>query len=172
MNDKDIQEIKPDSSFKFEIVGTSEGKTALWCVQCGMCSSNCPYSDTWEIKPHQVISMIQLGMRDKVLNSKSIWICATCYMCAERCPQGVEIANVMFALKNIATKEKGIPEGYRLFSQQVYNTGHGAEITTLRERERARMGLPKVPEVNIKSIRRLLKKTKLAKFIDKKEDKQ
>lgn len=170
MNRRVMQQSELDPNFKYEIARTLEGKTVLWCVQCGMCSSNCPYSDLWEIKPHQVVAMVQLGIRDQALSSESIWTCATCYMCAERCPQKVEIANVMFALKNIAAREKGIPEGYRLFGQQVLRTGHGAEITALRERERAKMGLPKIPKVNVKSVRRLLEKTGLTKVLGSSEE--
>jgi len=33
-----------------------------------------------------------------------VWVCATCYTCQERCPQGVRIADVMRALKNIAVR--------------------------------------------------------------------
>lgn len=161
-----------DSSFKFEIVNTEEGKTVLWCVQCGMCSSNCPYSDLWETKPHQVIALVNLGMRDKALNSESIWTCATCFMCAERCPQKVEIANVMFALKNIAVIEKGIPKGHKLFGQQVYKTGRGVDITTLRKRERYRMGLPEIPKVDVESVKKLLKETKVIELIDEEEDEE
>jgi heterodisulfide reductase subunit C len=150
-----------DANFKFEIAKTPEGRTLLWCVQCGMCSSNCPYSEVWEVKPHQVIAMVLLGMREEALSCESIWTCATCFMCAERCPQGVEITNVMYALKNIAAREKGVPEGYRAFGLEVYRTGRGVRITSLRERERSRMGLPGVPEVDVESVRRLLKKTKL-----------
>jgi len=169
MHGRVVQASDLDVNFKFEIAKTPEGKTVLWCVQCGMCSSNCPYSDIWEVKPHQVIAMVLLGMRDQAVSCESIWTCATCFMCAERCPQGVEIANVMFALKNIAARERGMPEGYKLFSQQVYETGRAAEITVLRERERSKMGLPTVSRVKIESIRKLLERTNLSELINMKE---
>jgi len=167
-----VQESERDPNFKFEIAKTPQGRTILWCVQCGMCSSNCPYSDIWKTKAHQVMAMVHLGLRDQALSSEAIWTCATCFMCTERCPQGVEITNVMFALKNIATRERGAPEGYKLFGQQVYKTGRGAEITTLRERERAKMGLPEIPEVNITSIRKILEKTKISELVDGSEEKE
>ncbi len=166
MQEGDVKASELDANFKFEISETAQGKSVLWCVQCGMCSSNCPYSELWEVKPHQVIGMVLLGMRDRAISCDSIWTCASCFMCAERCPQGVEVANVMFALKNIAAKEKGIPEGYKQFGQQVYRTGRGAEITRFRERERSKMGLPKVSEVRAQSVKKLLKNTELGELID------
>ena len=90
MSEKVVKASELDPNFKFEVAKTYEGKTVLWCVQCGMCSSNCPYSEVLDEKSHQVIKMILLGMREQALSCRSIWMCATCFMCAERCPQGVE----------------------------------------------------------------------------------
>jgi heterodisulfide reductase subunit C len=159
-----------DPNFKFEIARTHEGRSVLWCVQCGMCSSNCPYADILDPKLHQVIKMIQLGMRDQALDSESIWFCATCFMCAERCPQGVEVGNVMFAIKNIAAKEKGIPDGFKRFLRQVYESGKSTRITGLRNKERENLGLPELPKTDHKEIRELLKKFELDKLADLKNE--
>lgn len=161
-----------DSNFKFEIAKTYEGRTVLWCVQCGMCTSNCPYSEVLDVQPHQVIKMVLLGMRETAISCETIWKCATCFMCAERCPQGVEVANVMFALKNIAAREKAIPEGYKIFGQQVYKTGRATEVTPLRSKERMNLGLPKVPQIDAEAIKKLLKKTRLTGIIEAEEGKK
>jgi heterodisulfide reductase subunit C len=44
-------------------------------------------------------------MRDKVLNSLTIWTCASCYQCAVRCPQQIHITDVMYLLKRMAIRE-------------------------------------------------------------------
>ena len=46
--------------------------------------------------------MIRLGMADRVLRSRDIWLCVSCYSCAARCPQGIDITGVMAALRNMA----------------------------------------------------------------------
>ena len=46
--------------------------------------------------------MIRLGMADRVLRSRDIWFCVSCYSCAARCPQGIDITDVMAALRNMA----------------------------------------------------------------------
>ena len=94
MSKKIVRASELDPDFKFDIAKTHEGETVLWCVQCGMCTANCPYSEVWDVKPHEIIKMILLGLREQALNCKSMWTCATCFMCAERCPQGVEVGNV------------------------------------------------------------------------------
>ena len=164
MTKKTVRDSELDPNFKFGIAKTYEGKTVLWCVQCGMCTSNCPYSDVLDVKPHQLIKMVLLGMREQAISSKSIWICSTCFMCAERCPQGVELGRVLFALKNLAAREKGVPEGFRLFSQQLIQTGRATEITGSRKKERERLGLPKTL-TDSEDIKSLLKKLKLDKLI-------
>ena len=77
----------------------------------------------------------------------------------------------MFALKNIAAKEKGVPEGYRRFGQQVIETGRAMEITASREKERERLGLPKTL-TDSKDVKSLLKKLKLDKLLKDKGGKK
>jgi heterodisulfide reductase subunit C len=59
--------------------------------------------------PSQIIYAARLGMKDLVLNSKTIWLCASCETCTTRCPQDVDIAKVMDAARIIAKKEKFKP---------------------------------------------------------------
>jgi len=54
-----------------------------------------------DILPNQIIRFAQLGMKEKLLNSKSIWMCVTCYTCNSRCPKGVRIAEVIESLRQI-----------------------------------------------------------------------
>jgi heterodisulfide reductase subunit C len=46
--------------------------------------------------PHQIVRMVQLGLKERVLSSSTIWICATCETCATRCPNEVEVAHLTF----------------------------------------------------------------------------
>lgn len=157
---------KLDSGFKYEIAGTPEGKTLFYCYQCGTCSASCPLSDLFDIKPHLVIRMTQLGMRDKVLDCKTIWLCATCFQCVERCPQKCELSSVMFAIKNIASKERGIPPGLKALVENIYNLGRSAEVSEFEEEDRATMGLPKVPRVDVGAIKTILEKSGMVKLLE------
>lgn len=156
-----------DPNFKFEVAGTREGKTLLGCVQCGICSSGCPFSDKWDLKPHEVIKMILLGMRDEVLSSKTIWTCATCYMCAERCPQKVELGNIMMAVANIAAREKGLSEAMAGVGSTLFDEGRITPVTEGRKKERESLGLPPVPSVNAEAVRKIMKRGGVAKLVGK-----
>lgn len=75
------------------------------CYQCGKCSAGCPLAFEMDILPSRTMRYIQLGMREKVLKSHTIWLCASCETCSTRCPKEVDIAGVMDALRIIARQE-------------------------------------------------------------------
>jgi len=58
--------------------------------------------------PDRVLRMVQFGLKEEVLISSDIWICASCYTCGTRCPNNIDIARVMDALRQIAVEE-GVP---------------------------------------------------------------
>jgi heterodisulfide reductase subunit C len=60
-----------------------------------------------DYRPAQLIHAIRLGMDDLVLNSNTIWLCASCETCTTRCPQEVDVAKVMDAVK-ITALRRGI----------------------------------------------------------------
>jgi heterodisulfide reductase subunit C len=99
------------------------------CYQCGKCTAGCPVAYAMDYPPHQIMRGVQLGMRDAVLSSRTIWLCAACETCSTRCPQEVDPAGVMDALRRIAYAE-GIksPEGdvplfHRIFLGSVKQFG-------------------------------------------------
>ena len=166
---KPIKSSELDPNFKHEVANTYEGRTILYCYQCGTCSAGCPVISALEYMPHQVIRMALLGMKKEVLDSSSLWLCATCYLCNERCPQGVEISNVFFALKNIAAQNNIIPKGLRQFAKTLYKLGVTIEISDFQEEERDDLGLPGVPEVDCAAIQDILRRTGLMDLLNEKE---
>jgi len=82
------------------------GQNLLACNQCGKCSAGCPAAAVMDLLPNQVIRYAQFGL-EEVLESNSIWICASCQTCYARCPHGVDLPRVMEALRVIALEEGG-----------------------------------------------------------------
>ncbi len=82
------------------------GQNVFDCYQCGICSSGCPVTDYMDYSPNQVMRLLQLGSVDEILNSKTIWICSTCLQCSTRCPKGIEVAQVMEALRTINLRQR------------------------------------------------------------------
>lgn len=93
-----------DPDFLDEIEARS-GTNVRVCYQCGKCSAGCPVAYAMDLLPSQVMRLCQLGLKDEVLSSSTIWLCASCETCATRCPREIEIVSVMDALRQWACRE-------------------------------------------------------------------
>jgi heterodisulfide reductase subunit C len=104
------------------------------CFHCQKCTSGCYLSEYFDYAPNQVIRLVQFGLREQVLKSASIWLCAACQTCAVRCPNGISIPEVMDVLRNMAVAAKGPVAGNaRLF--------HGLFVGDIRRRGRVNEAL-------------------------------
>jgi heterodisulfide reductase subunit C len=117
---------------------TKYGDTSL-CYQCAKCSAGCPIGAELDLYPHEVIHLASLGLEERVLDSETIWICASCYACAVKCPNDIDITGIMNDLKNMAI-EKGIeskrPEVYKFhktFTEDVFRRGKAHELRIMGE---------------------------------------
>jgi len=110
----------PDTSF-MESVEAQSGIKISACYQCKKCSNGCPVTFAMDIYPDQVIRLIQMGQREKVMECSTIWICAACETCTTRCPNEVDIAGVMDYLKEMAIKTGiSIPQPYTYVFHRVF----------------------------------------------------
>jgi heterodisulfide reductase subunit C len=124
------------SSFLSEVVQAS-GQTIQACYQCQKCSAGCPIAYAMDILPNQLLRHIQYNHREKVLGSKTIWLCASCYTCSVRCPNNIDIAKVMDTLRAMAIRsgiqagEKDIPLFHSVFLNNIKSKGRIHELSLL-----------------------------------------
>lgn len=100
-----ISRKKIKSSFVGKVEEIS-GQNLLACYQCGKCSAGCPAVTEMDILPNQIIRYAQLGFKDELLRSKAIWICASCFTCNARCPKGIDVAEVIEAIRQILLRKR------------------------------------------------------------------
>jgi heterodisulfide reductase subunit C len=158
-----------DPKFKYEISKMHGGEKLLRCFQCGTCTSDCPvarFSDTY--RPRQIIRMTQLGLKERVLNSDTLWLCAACFTCTDRCPQDVEVASVIRVLRNLAAEKGMVPLVFKEQACSILESGYAYKIPELRLKKRETQGLPPLPKGNVESIRKSLSGVKFLKVIEKK----
>jgi len=93
-----------DPTFIEEIKKMPGGEKILDCIQCGVCAGSCHARFAMDYSPMQILKMAHLGLKQDVLSSSTIWICASCYTCASRCPRGLNIPAIMSGFKNMAMK--------------------------------------------------------------------
>jgi heterodisulfide reductase subunit C2 len=92
------------------------------CYQCGNCSAGCPAAFTFDYQPNQMMRMLQVGLVDKVLESKALQLCVQCLTCTGRCPRNIDIAGIFEDLKTVATaQELDVPEHAKTFNVAFMN---------------------------------------------------
>ena len=159
-----------DSAFKREIGEVPGIDKIKLCFQCGTCTADCPIARFSEVySPRKLMRMTQLGMKKKLLSSESLWLCAACFTCVDHCPQGVDIAAVVRALRNIAVREGIIPDVFKELTDNILKTGYAYRIPELRQKKRVEKGLPPLPQANLKDVSKLFDVVGVSKAKQEKE---
>jgi len=121
--------------FQFGEEITPDLEVLRTCIQCGTCSASCPTAYAMDYTPRQLWKLIQLGLRDEVVNSRTFWLCTTCKACTVRCPRGIDLTETMLMLKQYAVKEElQVPEGIGILRETVttkYNISGDDNTTRL-----------------------------------------
>jgi heterodisulfide reductase subunit C len=157
-----ITERELDKRFAHDVAARPGGEEIRRCFSCGTCAASCPVGrfDN-RFNPRRTIRMILLGMREQVLTSDFVWLCAGCHSCSERCPQGVHIPDVMVAIKNMA-REAG--HTHPTLAKQIdllRDFGRVFEIEEYDNKRRAKMGLPEL-EPRCEEVKTILEKLGVA----------
>jgi len=122
-----------DLSFGESVAERAYGENLLSCIQCGTCSATCPLSHYMDYTPRRIIAMVREGFKEEVLNSLTIWLCASCYSCYVQCPRQIHITDIMYALKREAIARGGYPPRHpipvlaREFFKRVKRHGRNTE---------------------------------------------
>jgi heterodisulfide reductase subunit C len=125
-----------DQAFAQKVKELSKGYVDR-CYQCFTCTAGCPVAFAMDYYPHQIMRMVQLGVKDEVLSCSTIWLCATCETCATRCPNEVELVKVMDTLREMALeegveiKETEIVSMHKTFLSVIKSRGRQHEISLL-----------------------------------------
>jgi heterodisulfide reductase subunit C2 len=111
-------------------------ETTELCYHCHKCTAGCPVSYAMSYGPDRILRMVQLGQADVALGCQDIWLCAGCETCGARCPNDIDIAHVMDALRQISQAERRVavrrvPLFHRIFLFLVLLTGQMHEAALL-----------------------------------------
>ena len=153
-----------------EVSNLLGGETITRCYQCGTCASSCPVTKlSSKFNPREIIKLSLLGQTEKILANEALWLCCSCYNCQERCPQKVEIADVIYALRNLAIKKGYIPAIYSEFFSAISTKGRIATVSKFVEKKRIDLGLPALTATGINQLKEILSATGFNKLVLKEE---
>jgi Fe-S oxidoreductase len=107
----------------WERVDKATGGAAAPCFQCGVCTAICPLGlvkgETISIR--KMVRQAQLGLPGW---ADGLWECTTCLWCESRCPHEVNITKAILGLRQLAWKEREIPEGLPTLLWDIYFDGN------------------------------------------------
>lgn len=84
-----------------------------YCFECGKCTAACPMVELFSASYNPRILLHNISLNpDKIMSDKELWLCAWCYRCAKRCPQGLAIPEIFLAARQMA-KEQGFLNGFK-----------------------------------------------------------
>jgi heterodisulfide reductase subunit C len=99
-----IEQDRLDQEFKRRVM--AEVAEVSRCFVCGSCTAVCPETLFDQKKdPRRFIRLVNLGLREEAFQDEFKDICATHYRCLSRCPQGVQISQIMNAIKELAVED-------------------------------------------------------------------
>ncbi|MFC2063411.1 (Fe-S)-binding protein [Chloroflexota bacterium] len=107
-----------------EIVLEAGGEPLRLCYQCGLCTATCPWNLVRNFGVRGIMLQSQLGLVD--FEAREPWVCSTCRACVDRCPRGVEIIDVMRALRRamVGLGFGHVPESLELVLKSIAGTGN------------------------------------------------
>jgi heterodisulfide reductase subunit C len=150
----------PAQSELAEAVFRESGQNVNLCFQCGKCAAGCPVSYAMDYTPLQMIHAVRLGLDDLVFGSKTMWLCASCETCTTRCPQELDVAKVMDAVKTIALRrgvKPAIPRVasfYRASLANIRNFGRMFELGMIMDLKLRTRDFLKDAGLGIKMLRK------------------
>jgi Fe-S oxidoreductase len=60
-----------------------------------------------DYNPRRMLHMLRLGQGERVLHSRAIWLCTSCYSCTSRCPREIKISDAILSLRRLAV-DRGV----------------------------------------------------------------
>jgi len=92
------------------------------CFNCGNCTAICPLSSETENFPRRVIRFAQLGLRERLLSSRELWMCYYCGECTQTCPREADPGEFMATVRRYAiAKYDRLGIARLLYTSPVFN---------------------------------------------------
>jgi len=98
-----------DSRVELEDVRAAVGETFMSCLQCGTCTSVCPWNQVLSYSPRRILRQLALETGSEETVDRAVWSCVTCNACGVNCPRGIEIIEVIKSVRGLNVTGGRIP---------------------------------------------------------------
>lgn len=110
------------NDMRHDMLNELTGNAANTCFQCGVCAAGCPVEEFTgnPLNVRGLIRSAQIGLDF----SDELWSCATCRLCENTCPRGVDIVDVTLGLRSLALQEHKAPDRIEKVLWDIYENGN------------------------------------------------
>jgi Fe-S oxidoreductase len=107
------EKVSTESTVAVEDVMAEVGESFMSCLQCGTCTSVCPWNQVSSYSPRQIMRQLALGSGTEQSVDQAVWSCATCDACGANCPRGIDVIEVTKAVRRLNVSHGKIPEHFK-----------------------------------------------------------
>ncbi|BCV21605.1 (Fe-S)-binding protein [Moorella sp. Hama-1] len=113
-----------------KIVSALGEATLPSCLSCGVCSGGCPTGNIGApVDPRKIVRQLLWGMEDKALGADMLWLCTMCGRCTVYCPVGVNMGDLVRALRTQLAEERRVPENLQKVVDLAIDSGNNMGIS-------------------------------------------
>jgi heterodisulfide reductase subunit C len=112
-----------------------------------------------------LLRCLNLG-QEAVITDERVWHCTTCQVCEDRCPQEINISELLTAIFNLAAQRGNLPEKIKFSVDMIAKTGRSLIVNEKVLKDRKKLALPPLEPLNLEEIEGILKKTGLNEEIE------
>ncbi len=136
------------------------------CYQCARCTGSCPAAIAVDgFNPRNLLlKCLRLGLEAAITDEK-LWCCTTCHVCEDRCPQMIDVTDLLTSLMNEAAKKGYIPDKVKASSDMILHTGRVVLVAKRVAEMRKRLGLKPLKPLAMEELEGILEKTGLAALL-------
>ena len=100
------------------------GQLIRSCIQCGTCTAACPTFEVTDFHIRRMVRRLQLGLAsDPGFLGQVPWLCTQCDRCEVLCTEGLDLPDLVLALRKVALEEGHAPEVVNQTGQTILDTG-------------------------------------------------
>ena len=157
---------EPDEQWTLQVM--KEVPSLYTCMQCGTCTEGCPVApiSNGRYNPRAILEKVLLGQK-KILQEEqdelkeNVWLCSTCQICVEQCPQKINVTEVLSFIKNRCFRGGYSTEGFKLQAKMIFDHGLAIPFTNPILKRREQLGLSEMKVANLEEIQKVMKEAGL-----------
>ena len=129
------------------------------CYQCSRCTGSCPAAIVVKgFNPRNLLLTCSRMGLESAISDEKLWCCTTCHVCEDRCPQMIEVTDLLRTLMNEAARRGFIPERVKASTEEDEGSSVHASWTAncpwcaelQRCRRRRAVGVSPIPHRSVR----------------------